>query len=95
MIGFFGSVVGHGAISNPTNDCPRHIPVDSTTKLARHLNITVLLKDEAGKGNFFQRRVGQFTVTQRYLRYYERRNTVTQSFVRRPMQKDEPSPKSP
>jgi hypothetical protein len=39
MIGFFGLDVGPGAISDPTNDCPRAIPVDSITKLARHLNI--------------------------------------------------------
>jgi hypothetical protein len=43
MIGFFGSDVGPGDISM-TNDCPRAIPVDSTTKLARYLNITTLLE---------------------------------------------------
>jgi hypothetical protein len=47
MIGFFGSVVGPGAISDPTSDCPRHIPVDNIRKLARHLNITVLLETQA------------------------------------------------
>jgi hypothetical protein len=49
MIGFFGSVVGPGAISNPTSDCPRHTPVDSTKKLARHLNIVVLLELKPGE----------------------------------------------
>jgi hypothetical protein len=42
MIGFFGSDVGPGAVSDPRNDCPRHIPADSTTKPARHLNINGL-----------------------------------------------------
>jgi hypothetical protein len=34
-------------MSDPTNDCPRQMPVDSTTTPARHLNIAVLLENSS------------------------------------------------
>jgi hypothetical protein len=53
-MGFFGSVVGPLGISNPTNDCPRHTPADSTRKLAIDFAIMTLLEKNS-LGNFVLR----------------------------------------
>jgi hypothetical protein len=39
MIGFLGSDVGPGAMSDATKDCPKHTPADNTRKPASDLEI--------------------------------------------------------
>jgi hypothetical protein len=45
-------------MSDPTNDCPRQIPVDSTTTPAKHLNITVLLENLKLGEKYFSNKCG-------------------------------------
>src|SRR4030081_2012967 len=91
MIGFLGSDVGPGAISDATNDCPRHIPADSTTKQVRHLNIYGPPRNFNWVKIFLdQRKQPNVHLDLEIFEILRRRETVTQSFAHGPLKKAGP-----